>query len=134
MCPLYTHATPMLQCIGPCNLFGRIWSMFTYNTCSVKTIIYWRLDTCPLTRLSFKLAYTILLVTWLDMYIWYHLVPFQEQCTSVWAELKVFIQTMMWLYVFNYRQKSEIIHSSHILTFPFFEIILIWFQTWLICV
>ena len=32
MCPLYTHVTPILWCIGPCNLFGRVWSMLSYNT------------------------------------------------------------------------------------------------------
>mgnify|MGYP007133234786 FL=1 len=32
MCPLYTYVTPILLCIGPCNLFRRIWSMFPYNT------------------------------------------------------------------------------------------------------
>jgi len=28
---LYTHVTPILQCVGPCNLFGIVWSMFVYN-------------------------------------------------------------------------------------------------------
>ena len=32
MCPVYTHATRISLCIGPCNLFGSTWSMFSYNT------------------------------------------------------------------------------------------------------
>jgi len=31
MCALYTHVTPILYCIGLCNLFRSIWSMFSYN-------------------------------------------------------------------------------------------------------
>ena len=30
-CPLYTHVTHILQCVGPYYLFGRVWSMFVYN-------------------------------------------------------------------------------------------------------
>jgi len=30
--PLYTHVTPILYCIGPCYLFGSIWSMLSYIT------------------------------------------------------------------------------------------------------
>jgi len=28
---LYTHVTPYLQCIGPCNLFCSIRSIFVYS-------------------------------------------------------------------------------------------------------
>ena len=31
MCPLYTHVTPILQCIGPCDLFRSFRSIFVYN-------------------------------------------------------------------------------------------------------
>ena len=30
-CQLYTHVSSILQCIGPCNLFGSVWSMFVNN-------------------------------------------------------------------------------------------------------
>ena len=30
-CPLYSHVSPILQCIGPCNLLESVWSMFVYN-------------------------------------------------------------------------------------------------------
>ena len=29
-CPLYTHVTPILQCIGPCKLFKSVRPMFSY--------------------------------------------------------------------------------------------------------
>ena len=41
MCPLYTHVTPILQCVGPCNLFESNWSMFVYSTLN-----------CPVSSLS----------------------------------------------------------------------------------
>ena len=31
---VYTHLSPFVQCVGPCNLFGSVWSMFSYNTCA----------------------------------------------------------------------------------------------------
>ena len=31
-CPLYTHVTRMFECIGLCNLFKSVWSMFSCNT------------------------------------------------------------------------------------------------------
>ena len=31
-CPVNTHLSPILQCVGPCNLFGSVWSMFLYNS------------------------------------------------------------------------------------------------------
>ena len=31
-CPLYTHVTSILQCIGPCNLFRSFRSIFVYNS------------------------------------------------------------------------------------------------------
>ena len=31
-CPLYTHVTPILWCIGLCNLFKTVRSMFSCNT------------------------------------------------------------------------------------------------------
>jgi len=36
MCPLCTHVTPILYCVGPCSLFGSIWSMFTIHSCCRK--------------------------------------------------------------------------------------------------
>ena len=30
-CPLYTHATPILQCVSPCNFSGSVWSLSVYN-------------------------------------------------------------------------------------------------------
>ena len=38
-CPLYTHVTPILYCISPCNLFRSIWSMFSYNNAKYFTKI-----------------------------------------------------------------------------------------------
>jgi len=32
LCPLYTHVTPILQCISPCYLFRSFRSIFLYNT------------------------------------------------------------------------------------------------------
>jgi len=31
MCPLYTHVTPILQCIGPCDLFRSFRWIFVFN-------------------------------------------------------------------------------------------------------
>ena len=35
-CPLHTHVSPIVQCAGPCNLFGSVWSVFLCNI-QVKT-------------------------------------------------------------------------------------------------
>ena len=40
-CPLYTHVSPFLQCVGPFTLFGSVWTMFVYNKCSW-TICWWK--------------------------------------------------------------------------------------------
>ena len=38
MCPLLpTHVTPILQCIGPCNLFRSFRSIFINNNCTNST-------------------------------------------------------------------------------------------------
>ena len=29
---MYTQVSPILQCVGSCNLFGFVWSMFVYNS------------------------------------------------------------------------------------------------------
>ena len=31
-----THVSPILQCIGPCNLFGSVSSMFVYDNIGLK--------------------------------------------------------------------------------------------------
>jgi len=35
---MYTDVTPIFQCVGPCNLFMSVWSMFVYNTCMQKEL------------------------------------------------------------------------------------------------
>ena len=32
---LHTHVSPILQCIGPCSLFGTVWSMFVYKLADI---------------------------------------------------------------------------------------------------
>jgi len=41
-CPLYTHVTPIWQCVDPCNLFWSVWSMFVYNTFKVPIVLHVR--------------------------------------------------------------------------------------------
>ena len=40
-CPLYTHVSPFLQCVGPFNLFRSVWTMFVYNK-GGWTICWWK--------------------------------------------------------------------------------------------
>ena len=40
-CPLYTHVSPFLQCVGPFNLFQSVWTMFVYNK-GGWTICWWK--------------------------------------------------------------------------------------------
>ena len=42
-CTLYTHVSPILQCIGPCNLFVSVWSMFVNNRRSFNDWAYIRM-------------------------------------------------------------------------------------------
>ena len=37
---VYTHVSPILQCIGPCYVFGSFRSIFVYNTNYVIVIVF----------------------------------------------------------------------------------------------
>jgi len=39
-CPLYTHVSPILQCVGPYDLFCGFRSILVYNTWMVKKSLY----------------------------------------------------------------------------------------------
>ena len=64
LCPFYTHASPILQCIGPCNWFRSLISVFVYNTMSSYDLNKKKMVTC----LHYYKMRTILSST---SFIWY---------------------------------------------------------------
>ena len=45
---MYTHVTPILQCIGPCDLFRSFRSIFVYNisSCFYSLRLYTDMSAC----------------------------------------------------------------------------------------
>ena len=50
MCPMYTHVTPILQYIGPCNLNRKFRSIFVYNSLAISKWIYIMADLQQVTQ------------------------------------------------------------------------------------
>ena len=50
--PLNTRVSPIVQCVGPCNLFRSVWSMFVYNS-SGGSLFIQRFFLCQQIRLHY---------------------------------------------------------------------------------